>query len=450
VFRGRECASDHHRNRNSSTVHRVTDPAAQSMAPTQEPEHRASWLELFFDLVVVVAIATLTERLTEDAGGWALAKVLIMYLAVWLVWTSFMLYANIAADKTHRRAMLIAMGCIAIMAAAVPEIEDRQRGTVFAITYIVARVIASGTWRNTGRVLVEWPIAQLSVGLVPWTVSIWMHDPVRYYLWALGLALDIGFALWSRDGTSMLELFQRKYDQRIDQQQRRSARRTQSGRSEREGRTRNGRIRNGQEQPTEFTAAEVNPDHFGERLGTFTIIVLGEAVSQIVMAASRVEWNRHFELAAVASFLLLFGLWWLTFQYSSYTEKDSKADVLPPHLALPLHFLSTTAIMLMAAGLGGIVGHPEEPMGTGQRWLLGGGMAAYLLFTQAALAFTRWQRPWWLGLIGFVLICAPVLLSGFGAELEDWMLGIGFALVIGAQVLFRRLDVRAAAGAASD
>jgi low temperature requirement protein LtrA len=418
----------------------VTEPAAQSIANSPEPEHRASWLELFFDLVVVVTIGTLTERLTEDAGGAALGKVLLMYLAVWLVWTSFMLYANIAADKTHRRAMLIAMGAIAIMAAAIPEIDNPQRGSVFAITYIVARVIASGTWRNTGRVLVDWPIAQLSVGLVPWAVSIWVHDPYRYYLWALGLALDIGYALLARDGTRVLQLFQGKYAEQMEQQARRNARRDRPGRPESSGRT-----RNGQDQPTEFTAAEVDPDHFGERLGTFTIIVLGEAVSQIVLAASRVEWTRPFGLAAVASFLLLFGLWWLTFQYSSYTEQDSKADVLPPHLALPLHFLTTTAIMLMAAGLGGIVGHPDEPMGTGQRWLLGGGMAAYLLFTQAALAFTRWQRPWWLALIGVVLIGAPVVLSALGGRWDDWVLGVGFAMIVGAQVLFRRLDMRAGA-----
>ena len=423
----------------------MTDPAAQSIVRTQEPEHRASWLELFFDLVVVVAIATLTERLTEDAGGWSFAKVLIMYLAIWLVWTSFMLYANVAADKTHRRAMLIAMGCIAIMAAATPEIEDPQRGRVFAITYIVARVIASGTWRNTGRVLVDWPIAQLSVGLVPWAVSIGISGPYRYYLWALGLALDIGYALLARDSTRVLQLFQRKSAQQVEQQKRRNARLDRAGRP-----ARRDRPRGGPEQPTEFTAAEVDRDHFGERLGTFTIIVLGEAVSQIVLAASRVEWTRQFELAAVASFLLLFGLWWLTFQYSSYTQEDSEVDALPAHLALPLHFLTTGAIMLMAAGLGGIVGHPEEPMGTGQRWLLGGGMAAYLLFTQAALAFTRWRRPWWLTLIGLLLIGAPVLLSGFGAPLEDWVLGIAFALIVGAQVLFRRLDMRAATAATGD
>src|ERR1700712_400606 len=185
----------------------MTAPVAVPDTAIDEPEHRASWLELFFDLVVVVAIATLTERLEEHSDGWALARVLIMYLAVWLVWTSFMLYANVAAEKTHRRAMLLAMGMIAIMAAAVPEADEFQRGRVFAIAYIVARFVASGTWRNTTRVLVEWPIAQLSVGLLPWFVSIWVHDPYRYYLWALGLALDVVYALWSQGSGNVMERF---------------------------------------------------------------------------------------------------------------------------------------------------------------------------------------------------------------------------------------------------
>ena len=52
----------------------MTDSAAAAVTEAAEPEHRASWLELFFDLVVVVAIATLTERLQVDADGWALAR----------------------------------------------------------------------------------------------------------------------------------------------------------------------------------------------------------------------------------------------------------------------------------------------------------------------------------------------------------------------------------------
>jgi len=158
-------------------------PAAETpVAPAAEPEHRASWLELFFDLVVVVAIATLTARLEVRADGAALTRVLIMYLAIWLVWTSFMLYANVAGDSTHRRPMLLAMGCIAVMAAAVPAADDFRRGQVLAVAYVVARVIASRTWLTTARVLVDWPIAQLSFGLLPWIVLLRFQAPVRYYL----------------------------------------------------------------------------------------------------------------------------------------------------------------------------------------------------------------------------------------------------------------------------
>ncbi len=405
----------------------MTDPVPVSETAAAEPEHRASWLELFFDLVVVVAIATLTERLQEHSNAPALALVLIMYLAIWLVWTSFMLYANVAAEKTRRRAMLWAMGLIAIMAAAVPEADGFQRGRVFAIAYIAARLVASGTWRNTTRVLVDWPIAQLSVGLLPWFISIWVHDPYRYYLWALGLALDIGYALWPRAAGSLMSRFEEESAKRAATRKRRTDRRGES--------------RGRPDQRIKFTAVEVNQSHFGERLGTFTIIVLGEAVSQIVIAASRVEWDKPFVLAAVSSFMLLFGLWWLTFQYSAYTENDTKTDVLPPHLALPLHFVTTSAIMVMAAGLGDIVGEAQEPMATGLRWLLGGGMAVYLLATQAALIQTSGARPWWWILAGGAIVVAPLLLAGFGSGLEDWALGVGFALIVGAQVAFRKVDL---------
>jgi len=103
-------------------------------------------------LVVVVAIATPTARLEVHADGAALTRVPIMYLGIWLVWTSFMLYANVAGDSTHRRAMLLAMGCIAVIAAAVPAADDFRRGQVFAVAYVVARVIASRTWQTTARV----------------------------------------------------------------------------------------------------------------------------------------------------------------------------------------------------------------------------------------------------------------------------------------------------------
>lgn len=417
-------------------------PAAETpAAPAAEPEHRASWLELFFDLVVVVAIATLTARLAVLADGAALARVLIMYLAIWLVWTSFMLYANIAGDSTHRRALLMAMGCIAVMAAAVPAADDFRRGQVFAVAYVVARLIASRTWQTTASVLVDWPIAQLSFGLLPWVASLWFETPVRYFLWGAGMILDIVFAIGlADDPQALLQRVQKDYDRARRQRGPKRAVAT-SGTSRRQrstGKSQSNRQRP-DDDPVTYQAVDVDQGHFGERLGVFTIIVLGESVTQVVTAASAVEWTWRLDVAAATAFLFLFGLWWLTFQYSAYTEQES-ADALPTHLALPLHFLTTAAIMLMAAGLGEIVAEPEHPLGTGLRWILGGGLAGYLLASQAALALTRWSRPWWLTSAGITVGAAPLVLAGFGSHIPGWLLAAALALVVGAQVLFRKAD----------
>ena len=53
--------------------------------------------------------------------------VLELYLAIWLVWVSFMLYGNVAGERTHRRAMIVAMGCIAVMAASIPGVRAVPR-----------------------------------------------------------------------------------------------------------------------------------------------------------------------------------------------------------------------------------------------------------------------------------------------------------------------------------
>lgn len=56
-----------------------------------DAEQPASWLELFFDLVVVVAVAVLAERLHEDSGPGNVLLVVMLHLAVWLVWVSFII-----------------------------------------------------------------------------------------------------------------------------------------------------------------------------------------------------------------------------------------------------------------------------------------------------------------------------------------------------------------------
>jgi hypothetical protein len=40
-------------------------------------------------------------------------------------------------------------------------------------------------------VLLDFPVVQYSVGLLPWLVSIWVGEPWKLALWAVGIGLDL-------------------------------------------------------------------------------------------------------------------------------------------------------------------------------------------------------------------------------------------------------------------
>src|SRR5690242_6125626 len=98
----------------------MTSPSSEP--PTTEgraalEERHATWLELFFDLVIVVAVARLADLLHDGPGRHEAFLFVVLFYAMWSVWTAFTLYANVSGDLTRIRLMLLAMFGIAIMAA---------------------------------------------------------------------------------------------------------------------------------------------------------------------------------------------------------------------------------------------------------------------------------------------------------------------------------------------
>ncbi|MCX5064140.1 low temperature requirement protein A [Streptomyces sp. NBC_00452] len=163
------------------------------MAASGRGTAQASWLELFFDLVAVAGVALIAHLLhgapdLADVGLYAL-----LFLAFWTAWVCFTLYAYVADEDTRARTVLAAMFGMAVMAAAVPGVHegDDQQARVFALAYILTRGLANRAWQYRRQILVDRPAAQMSLGVIPWIVSIWAHDPVRYWLWALGITLDL-------------------------------------------------------------------------------------------------------------------------------------------------------------------------------------------------------------------------------------------------------------------
>ncbi|GAB1540284.1 hypothetical protein NUACC21_29530 [Scytonema sp. NUACC21] len=69
-------------------------PPGIRIGKNDQEERYATWLELFYDLIFVVAIAQLTQKLYEDISLPSFVNFVILFLPIWLSWLGTMLYAT--------------------------------------------------------------------------------------------------------------------------------------------------------------------------------------------------------------------------------------------------------------------------------------------------------------------------------------------------------------------
>ena len=111
------------------------------MAP--EVDRRASWLELFFDLVFVVAITELSQFLVEDHSAGGFVRFAALFVPVWVAWQGYMAYATRfdTDDLGFRLAYFGAMLAIAAMAVLIGDVAHGKNSAAFAVAYVVLRSI---------------------------------------------------------------------------------------------------------------------------------------------------------------------------------------------------------------------------------------------------------------------------------------------------------------------
>ena len=299
-----------------------------------EAEHRsATWLELFYDLVFVVAVAALGQRLLAD-HDWAGALTFAgLFVPLWWSWASFTFYADrYDTDDLGQRLLAVAqMVAIALMAASISGGES-DSFAAFAVAFALSRLVLLTMYTRAYRhvpgtqQLVGGYLRGFALGGAFWVVSIWVPDPTRFVLWGIGLAID----------------FVTPYIMRKVQ-----------------------------------AAAPMSKSHLPERFGLFTILVLGESIAAVVAGLSEFHWTGSVTFGAVIGVITASGLWWIYFdnlEGSVVRRRKGQRTAWKPTVWIYSHL--PLAIGLTATGIGLEFLVAQE--GHGVRWVAIGGMATAL------------------------------------------------------------------------
>src|SRR5918996_104370 len=156
----------------------------------EEKERRATWLELFYDLVFVAVVSQLAENLDHDISLLGLLSFIALFIPVWFAWVGATFFATRFGtdDLAHRILTFLQMMAAAAMAVNVSHgLGETSAG--FALSYAAIRFILVIEYlrirRNitVARPLTERYLIGFSSSAVIWTASAFVPPPLRFILW---------------------------------------------------------------------------------------------------------------------------------------------------------------------------------------------------------------------------------------------------------------------------
>jgi len=85
-------------------------------------EWHVTWLELFFDLVVVVGIVMLVYFFEEDFSFGGIVVYVIVFIVIWMIWVCFMFYSNVIDQEVYLLLIFEVMFVFGVMIVVIFEI----------------------------------------------------------------------------------------------------------------------------------------------------------------------------------------------------------------------------------------------------------------------------------------------------------------------------------------
>jgi low temperature requirement protein LtrA len=324
-------------------------------------------LELFFDLVFVLAITQCTALMSHDPSWSGLAQGLLVLGMLWWAWVGYAWLTSVVDPEEGAVRLVIfgAMAALLIVSLCVPQAFGKL-GLAFALAYGLVRVAQIGLFILASpeddalrhSVLGLAVSTTIAVGLL--AIASLFDGTAQGAIWALALFLDLA-------GPYLIP-------------------------------------------PAGW---RLHPQHFAERHGLIVIIALGESIVAVGVGASGAL-TFGIGAAAVLGVALTAAMWWVYFDVVALVSGKRLAAAEPGQVQNTLardsysylHLPMVAGIVLVALGLKKTIGHFDGHLDAVPAFALLGGLAIYLL----GLVAFRWRHVHTLNRRRLVLAIALLIL----------------------------------------
>ena len=318
----------------------VASGRARRLTAALREAETVSPLELFFDLVFVLALTQCTALMADEPTWEGIAKGLLVLGVLWWSWVGYAWLTSVVdpEDDAVRLVIFAAMAALLVAGLCVPEVFD-DAALIFACAYAVVRLmhialfmLASRDEPNLRSSVIGLGISTaIASGLL--VAASFADGELQGGLWALALVLDIaGPYFFGAEGWKLA------------------------------------------------------PHHFAERHALILIIALGESIVAIGVGAEE-NVDLGIVVTAVVGTGVAAALWWLYFDVVALVaaRRLAEAEVgrVQNEMARDsysiLHLPMVAGIVLVALGMKKTLGDVDEPLKLVPAVALLGGAAMYLL-----------------------------------------------------------------------
>ena len=161
-------------------------------------ERKISWLELFYDLVYVAAIAQLTHHLSSHLTWTIAAFSFLLFSLLFWSWVNGSQYYDLHGSDSIRTRLLTFFQMLAVAAVAIT-IPDTYEGhhQRFAIAFAVIQILITYLWFSVGfydpshRVFNKFYTFNYCIAFILLIISVFVSTATATLLWILVLVLDL-------------------------------------------------------------------------------------------------------------------------------------------------------------------------------------------------------------------------------------------------------------------